>query len=114
MSAFIEKSKRTLLKSYNEEENQAEQRKFILPLHLDLTALACMVGNLQLALRHPANNGPSSKVVRKIIEEITQRVQDEGFPTHAEVMRLGADPAYDEPPEHAIPLPGLRDPDGGE
>jgi hypothetical protein len=104
MSAFIKQSKRRLLKGYNEEEEQAAQRHFILPVHLDLTALACMVGNLQLALRHPANTGPSSEVARRIIEEITQRIKAEGFPVHAEIMRLGGDPVYDEPVGDRAPL----------
>jgi hypothetical protein len=71
-------------------------KDFILPVHLDLHSLMCLVGALQLALRHPANTGPSSKVVRELIDAIIARVGNEGCVATAEMLRLGDHPEYDE------------------
>ena|SRR5258707_4004084 len=70
---------------------------FELPVHLDLTAALCLIGNLQLALRHPAHTGPSAQVARMIIDGVIARLGEAGYLAHAEVARLGDDPAYDLP-----------------
>jgi hypothetical protein len=70
---------------------------FELPVHLDLTAALCLVGNLQLALRHPGNTGPSAQVARMIIDGVIARMKEAGYLAHAEVMRLGDDPSFDLP-----------------
>jgi len=69
---------------------------FILSVHMDLHVLMCVVGALQLALRHPANTGPSSKVVRELIAGIIERVEQEGYLATAEMLRLGDNPENDE------------------
>ena len=71
-------------------------REFVLPIYLELQPLLCMVGNLQLALRHPANTGPSARIVRKIVDQIIERVPEEGLIATAELLRLGDNLKYDE------------------
>ncbi len=71
-------------------------KDFILPVHLNLHTLTCIVGALQLALRHPANVGPLSMIVRDVIDQIIERVAQEGYVATAELMRLGDNPEYDE------------------
>ncbi len=69
--------------------------EYILPLHLDLLALLTLVGNLQLSLRHPANTGPSALAARQIIEQIIERLREDGLTAHAELATLGNDPQFD-------------------
>jgi hypothetical protein len=78
-------------------EEMKAGKNFILPVHLDLHSLTCVVGSLQLALRHPANTGPSSKVVRELIDGIIERVEHAGYVVTAQILRLGDNPEYDEP-----------------
>jgi hypothetical protein len=70
---------------------------FFLPIHLDLTSAVELVGNLQLALRHPENRGHAAQMARQMIDGIIQKVKEAGFDAHAELMLLGDDPTYDEP-----------------
>jgi hypothetical protein len=78
-------------------KDEARLRKpFTLPVHLDLHPLICVVAHLQLALRHPANKGLSSEVVRRIVDMMIERVEAAGFPATAEMLRLGDDPEFDE------------------
>jgi hypothetical protein len=67
-------------------------------IHLWLSPQLAMVlvGNLQLALRHPGNVGPSSKQA----QEIKQAVMDQlaaGDPTIKRLLAHGDDPNYDVP-----------------
>jgi hypothetical protein len=78
---------------------QVEGRGFILPLHLDLASLLSLVGNLQLALRHPANKGPSALIARELVDSIQKRLIDAGYFAHAEVVEIGNNPAFDGEPE---------------
>jgi len=66
-----------------------------LPVLLNLTAAVVVVGSLQLALRHPANTGSSSRVVRSVIDKIIARLTDDGFPGFAMLAKLGDDPQSD-------------------
>lgn len=68
----------------------------MLPVHMDLYTLACLIGALQLALRHPGNTGEASKVVRSLINDIIGRVDDAGYHNIAELMRRGDNPEYDQ------------------
>ncbi len=65
---------------------------FVLPVELDLDSALCLIGNLQLALRHPANRGISSKVARQTIDGIMVRMREAGYVAHAELAALGDDP----------------------
>jgi hypothetical protein len=67
---------------------------FVLPVHFDLGSALCVIGNLQLALRHPANIGPSSQLLRRVIDSMIGRIE-KSLPANAEIARLGDNPEYD-------------------
>jgi hypothetical protein len=48
------------------------------PVKLELSALeaVAIVGQIQLALRHPANRGESTKIARAFIEEVRRQVPE--------------------------------------
>jgi hypothetical protein len=80
----------------NRAQNEWESAKtFSLPVHMDLFTLSCVVGNLHLALRHPANIGPSAEHVRYVVDRIIEALEHEGYPATAQIMRLGDDRNYD-------------------
>jgi len=71
-------------------------RGYALGLELPLNALLAVAGHLQLALRHPGNQGPSREIAESILRNIVQHLRDTGMPATAEAIELGEDPAYDE------------------
>jgi hypothetical protein len=97
--AFARARQATLIRRL-EAERPAD---YVLPLHLNMLMLLTLVANLQLALRHPGNTGPSAEAARGIIDGIIDRVRDDGYPAHAELMELGNDPAYDTKPTKGEP-----------
>ena len=68
---------------------------------LDITSAMALVGNLQLALRHPLNDGPSSIVARQLIDDLRQGLLGRNLKAHAKMIELGDDPDYD-----YSPMPG--------
>lgn len=46
-------------------------------LHLDYGMLATVVGQLQLALRHPNNTGKGAQAVRAMLFELIQQIDSE-------------------------------------
>ena len=93
---MTEQEKERLLLRISEEAEASILAKFILPVHMDLHVLMCVVGALQLALRHPANTGPSALVVRRVIDATILRVGEAGYRHTAEMLRLGNDPENDD------------------
>jgi hypothetical protein len=79
------------------EEMCAIDPQFTIPVHLDIPSALSLIGNLQLALRHPANEGPSATIARKFIDGLIDRMITAGLYRVAELAKLGDDPAYDEP-----------------
>lgn len=77
------------------EERERLGDEFRLPVILDLDTALCIVGNLQLALRHPGNRGASAEVARTTIDGIIERTRTAGYAAHAQLMKLGEDPRYD-------------------
>jgi hypothetical protein len=76
-------------------------------LELDLTSALALCANLQLALRHPLNAGPSSKIARQIIDDFYLGLKERGFTAHAEALQAGDDPSYDYDPREATRKPRL-------
>ena len=66
------------------------------PVILELTKLQAwsLLGQIQLALRHPQNNGPTGDIAREIALGIQEKVAPS--PALAEVARRGWDKRYDE------------------
>lgn len=45
-------------------------------IEIDSLLLMAIIGNLQLALQHPQNNGESSKLARQFIKQVTPRLTE--------------------------------------
>lgn len=71
--------------------------------------VVALVGCLQLALRHPANRGAPARVARHLIDGVIERVEPI-CPDLARLLRLGDDPAHDQPAGVEGPVGGC----GGE
>lgn len=69
---------------------------FTLLVEFDLCTAIAIIGNLQLALRHPANVGASAEIARELIDGMIHRMREAGLTAHAELARLGDDAMYDE------------------
>jgi hypothetical protein len=69
----------------------------VVQVDLEPKEALAIIGNLQLALRHPANTGPSATYARAMIAGMIQRLIDFGFPACAEVARQGVDPTFNAP-----------------
>lgn len=65
-----------------------------LRLDLDWTLAIAVLGHLQLALRHPANQGESARLVRNLCDALIAKVEtvDRGL---ADVLRMGDDEMND-------------------
>lgn len=61
---------------------------------LDWELVVAVVGHLQLALRHPANTGPSPEAVREFLDAFLAKIESLD-PTLAAIMALGDEPEYD-------------------
>lgn len=87
------------------------QDDFALPVILDFQTVVALIPQLQLALRHPANQGPSSQLTRHIVDTLITRVQIMALPAIAALLRLGDNPDYDEPriPAEVLSPPQLHD-----
>ena len=46
----------------------------VLPIHASYFHWFCLLGSIQLALRHPDNIGPSSDIIRRMAKEIAERL----------------------------------------
>ena len=75
---------------------QKEREQYFLHLQLDTVTVLALTANLQLALRHPANNGPSAQTAARIIGQIIERLKDDGMIHNARLLELGQDPDNDE------------------
>ena len=60
------------------------------------------MAQVQLALRHPGNVGPASKEARRIVTDIIDSL-GQSEPRVAELLRLGFDPAHDQPSGRTTP-----------
>lgn len=59
----------------------------ILMIGLTPLALLSVIGNLVLALRHPNNDGPSSKITRKVVAGMAETLIESGYDIPEEVLR---------------------------
>lgn len=89
-------------------EATAEARREGQPVtrfELDLPSVPSLCGNLQLALRHPLNSGPSAQIARRLIDDTIAGLKARGFTAHAEMIALGDDPTLDCDPREAFDTP---------
>lgn len=67
----------------------------LIALAIDRLTAITIIGNLQLALRHPANHRPSVEIVLEFIRRLDERLP----PALREAVALGFDPRHDVPKE---------------
>jgi hypothetical protein len=66
-------------------------------VHLDVMRWWCILVQLQLALRHPANTGPAAGMVREVVEDLGALLAaEEPLKT---LFEKGWHEAYDLPPD---------------
>lgn len=88
----------TLEKPDNWEEIKAQfekERGTHLSAEIDLEFCLALIGHLQLALRHPANRGPTSELVRKFTHDLIEKLCAK-IPACREVCMKGFDARYDQ------------------
>jgi hypothetical protein len=66
-----------------------------LAVQLGPAAALAIIGNLQLALRYPENNGANARIARKLIDALILMLDEAKLPAHAQLARLGDDPGND-------------------
>lgn len=76
-------------------EDQARLRDLKIPFQLDVASLMCIVGCLQVAMRHPANTGGPFAVTREFVDQTIERMRAEGAHAIADMMELGDNQEYD-------------------
>lgn len=66
------------------------------PVAIELSGVVAMglIANLQLALRHPENRGPTSALMRCLCDEVIEKFAN-GDATIETLMRRGYDPKFD-------------------
>ncbi len=64
--------------------------------NVDFETLISIVGQVQLALRHPANIGPSATQSRRAVEKVIAMLET-ASPGIAKYLNMGFDPAHDVP-----------------
>lgn len=64
------------------------------PLDIDGGTLLIICAQIQLALRHPANNGGSSIIAQRFVMDITEQITEEGSVLR-KILDAGWDPAQD-------------------
>lgn len=68
--------------------------RHVATVDFDLVTAICVIAQLQLASRHPKNNGPSRALAEVFARMLQQKVA-EVAPENAAIMEMGWDPGYD-------------------
>lgn len=66
------------------------------PIELDLDAALSIIGNLQLALRHPNNTGTPAQVAQRFVSGLIDRIRAAGYIHNATLAELGGSREYDD------------------
>jgi hypothetical protein len=85
MSVYEEQD---LIRRVQEESDRAPDDLHF-PIYLDLATVMEIIGNLQLALRHPLNGGAAAQAARAFIDGMIKRMREAGYPAHAELAQVG-------------------------
>lgn len=66
----------------------------LITVQLDTVTAMSVLGNIQLAGRHPANNGPSRQLAVDFGLQLQRKIS-EVWPDRAALMQMGWDPIFD-------------------
>lgn len=78
-----------IVRRMTKEFQQLDGANFRLPVMLDLDSSLCLVGLLQLALRHPDNTGRCARTAQAIIGGVIDSLHEAGFHAAAELAGCG-------------------------
>ncbi len=85
-------SETELLRELHAEQREMKRRGIIIPFAIhtpDLSVVLALISNLQLALKHPENNGFAAEVARRTIDGLKQIFAEAGYPAHVTLIELG-------------------------
>ena len=68
---------------WREEFSSERARGTALTIVIPYAVVTALCGELNLALRHPENRGPSSRVTLNFVEGLVARLAEDGFPALA-------------------------------
>ncbi len=90
---------------------ELEELQSLPPISLDIDGAVAftLLAQLQLALRHPANDRAAAAIARTVAQEIEHCLAPTG-PALAELIRRGWDPDHDQVPDHLAGQAELDDP----
>jgi hypothetical protein len=71
-----------------------EQLQQIIFIEMDVLTAICVLGNIQLATRHPANTGPSVGYAVRWGRELQEKIVEK-IPEQSAIMEMGWDPNFD-------------------
>lgn len=88
--------KRTLLDEMMAAIARIQAKHPCMVLSLEWPTVLVLVGQLQLALRHPANTGDAAETTRGFLDQLFSIIEASDAPL-ARLMRMGDDPKHDKP-----------------
>lgn len=67
------------------------------PVHfeLDLILVVALIGQLQLAFRHPENTGPTQAMLREFVRDLIERLGQQFGPEVYQFLMMGFDEKFD-------------------
>jgi hypothetical protein len=72
-----------------------------LPVYFNMITAQMLIANLQLALRHPRNQGNARKLAYEVIDGLIRQMAEVGAAANVEMAMLGNDPSNDVLIKHA-------------
>lgn len=81
-----------LLEKFTEEMRALESEEPI-PLDIDRLAIVTIISQIQLALRHPGNNGQSAEDAKEICRQLQTAFEPDS--AIAQVIEIGWNPLFD-------------------
>ena len=73
--------------TWSREFNSQRAQTIALTAYITCDAATILCGQIDLALRHPENQGPSAKVASTFVEGLIDRLEQQGFPALAAAAR---------------------------
>ena len=89
-----EREKAELLERVSAESKSLHDEGWKIDVTYDIDCLMVIIGNLQLALRHPKNKGPASIIIKGILEKLIDELPVDCLALR-ELVRKGDDPKHD-------------------
>jgi hypothetical protein len=86
-------SEEQLLEEYKAEQLRNRGSEFTIKLKLH--QVSAVIANIQLALRHPGNDGMTAEIGEELCRALISELENRGLPVSARVALMGFDPRMD-------------------